>query len=85
MEEMRLMYHKKADGMLYPNLKLPEIQKEDLTQVGKYGIMAAEYLKENDKVCCTCFSRSLSDIVPVCSRQSDRDRFWNRDLQEKCT
>ena len=49
MEEMRLMYHKKADGMLYPNLKLPEIQKEDLTQVGKYGMMAAEYLKENER------------------------------------
>nr|WP_243002611.1 TnpV protein [Eubacterium sp. AF36-5BH] len=35
--------------MLYPNLELPQEQEISMTQIGKYGMMAAEYLKENER------------------------------------
>ncbi|MFR5920872.1 TnpV protein [Eubacterium ventriosum] len=49
MEEKRITYHEGADGMLYPNLELPQEQEISMTQIGKYGMMAAEYLKKNER------------------------------------
>ncbi|WP_326930478.1 TnpV protein [Eubacterium ventriosum] len=49
MKEKRITYHEGADGMLYPNLELPQEQEISMTQIGKYGMMAAEYLKENER------------------------------------
>ena len=43
MKEKRITYHEGADGMLYPNLELPQEQEISMTQIGKYGMMAAEY------------------------------------------
>ena len=45
MKEIRLTYHEGADGMLYPNLEMPEEQEVSLTQIGRYGMMA-EKMKE---------------------------------------
>ncbi|WP_370750718.1 TnpV protein [Eubacterium sp.] len=47
MEEKKLTYHEGADGMLYPNLEMPK-EKVSITKVGRYGMMAAQYLKENE-------------------------------------
>ena len=33
--------------MLYPNLEMPK-EKVSITKVGRYGMMAAQYLKENE-------------------------------------
>ena len=41
MKEKRITYHEGADGMLYPNLELPQEQEISMTQIGKYGMMAA--------------------------------------------
>ena len=49
MEEKKLTYHEGADGMMYPNLEMPQ-EKVSMTQVGRYGMMAAEYLKENERM-----------------------------------
>lgn len=35
--------------MMYPNLEMPQ-EKVSMTQVGRYGMMAAEYLKENERM-----------------------------------
>ena len=35
MEEKRITYHEGADGMLYPNLELPQEQEISMTQIGK--------------------------------------------------
>jgi hypothetical protein len=39
-----LKYKTGTDGMLYPNIVR---EKENLSQLGKYGLMAMDYLKEN--------------------------------------
>ena len=39
-----LTYEEAADGMMYPNISM---EKEDLTKLGKYGLMAMDHLKEN--------------------------------------
>ena len=39
-----LTYHMEADGMMYPNIQMEE---ENLSKLGKYGLMAMDYLKEN--------------------------------------
>lgn len=44
MEALNLEYHEGLDGMLYPNIQMAEPSEITL---GKYGIMAMEYLKEN--------------------------------------
>ena len=44
MEALELKYHEGEDGMYYPNLILEE---ETIQTLGKFGIMAMEYLKEN--------------------------------------
>ncbi|MDD3139092.1 MAG: TnpV protein [Lachnospiraceae bacterium] len=41
--------YKEVDGLLYPNLVVEENQEVNLTNLGKYGIMAMNYLKENQK------------------------------------
>ncbi|MFG6395579.1 MAG: TnpV protein [Lachnospiraceae bacterium] len=41
---MEITYHKGADGMMYPDIKAEEIKPLSL---GKYGIMAVEYMEEN--------------------------------------
>ncbi len=41
-----LTYYEK-DGLVYPNIQLEE-EEVNLTQLGKYGIMAWNYLKENE-------------------------------------
>ena len=48
MEEIRLTYHEREDGLLYPNLKFPDREKVSLSKAGKYGRMAAKYLKESE-------------------------------------
>ena len=45
-EEMGGTYTLGADGMYYPNLKLPE---EETPQYGKYGRMRHTYLREHKK------------------------------------
>ena len=45
METLAISYHEGEDGMLYPDIKAAE-QTETGT-LGKFGIMAREYLKEN--------------------------------------
>lgn len=47
MAEM-LTYHEGADGMLYPNLTLPE-EKVTLTNLGRFAVRAAQYLEENHR------------------------------------
>ena len=44
MEGMKLGYEEKG-GILYPRLKARE---EDLSSLGKYGMLALSYLKENN-------------------------------------
>ena len=44
MAALELSYHEEMDGMWYPNLTVVETEQPTL---GKYGIMAMEYLKEN--------------------------------------
>jgi hypothetical protein len=39
-----LQYKEGEDGMLYPNIVR---EKENLSKLGKYGLMAMDYLKEN--------------------------------------
>ena len=46
MEEIKLTYHEGEDGLLYPDLKFPDKEKVSLARAGKYGRMAAKYLKE---------------------------------------
>ncbi|MFG6328364.1 MAG: TnpV protein [Lachnospiraceae bacterium] len=41
---MEITYHKGTDGMMYPDIKAEEIKPLPL---GKYGIMALEYMEEN--------------------------------------
>ena len=47
MAEMALTYTE-VDGLLYPDLELPEESEQTLLNVGKYGLLAMEYLKENE-------------------------------------
>uniref|UniRef100_UPI002FE678F8 TnpV protein n=1 Tax=[Clostridium] fimetarium TaxID=99656 RepID=UPI002FE678F8 len=49
MAEVTLTY-KEVDGLLYPNLAVPVEQEVSLTKLGKYGIMAMNYLKESEKI-----------------------------------
>ena len=39
-----LTYTEAGDGMLYPNISMEE---ENLSKLGKYGLIAMDYLKEN--------------------------------------
>ena len=39
-----LSYRKAEDGMFYPNISF---ETENLAELGKYGLMAMDYLKEN--------------------------------------
>lgn len=48
MEEMTLTYHEGTDGMLYPDLEIPEAVAS-MADLGRFAIRAAEYLKENHK------------------------------------
>lgn len=48
MEEMALTYHEGTDGMLYPDLEMPEAEAS-MTGLGRFAIRAAEYLEENYK------------------------------------
>ena len=41
---LTLAYMEAEDGMLYPNISM---EKENLSKLGKYGLMAMDYLKEN--------------------------------------
>ena len=43
-----LTYHE-VDGLLYPDIQMPEEQEKKLTSLGKYGMMALKYLQENEK------------------------------------
>lgn len=45
-KQMGGTYHLGADGMYYPNLKLPE---EEAPRYGKYGKMRHAYLREHKK------------------------------------
>ena len=45
MAEMALQYTE-VDGLLYPNIQVPEEQTKEMAKLGKYGRMAMEYLKE---------------------------------------
>lgn len=42
-----LTYHE-VDGLLYPDLSMPEEQEMKPSNLGKYGRMAMNYLKENE-------------------------------------
>ena len=44
--ENRISYTKGTDGIYYPDLKLPE---EENYEIGRYGNMRLEYLKNHDK------------------------------------
>ena len=48
MTELALTYHE-VEGLLYPDIQMPEEQEKTLTNLGKYGLMAMNYLKENEK------------------------------------
>ena len=48
MQETVLTYHEEKDGMLYPDLTLPETEVS-MTNLGRFAIRAVEYLKENHK------------------------------------
>lgn len=39
-----LQYKEGPDGMLYPNIVM---EQENLSNLGKYGLMAMDYLREN--------------------------------------
>ncbi|MGC6173962.1 TnpV protein [Lacrimispora sp. 38-1] len=41
--------YKEVEGLLIPNITVPQNQEVNLTNLGKYGIMAMSYLKENEK------------------------------------
>jgi hypothetical protein len=43
-----LTYHE-VDGLLIPDIEAPEEQEKELMSLGKYGRMALNYLKENEK------------------------------------
>ena len=43
MAEMALQYTE-VDGLLYPNIQVPEEQTKEMAKLGKYGRMAMEYL-----------------------------------------
>ena len=45
MEAMAVSYHEKADGLLYPNIRAEG--PERAITLGKFGIMAKEYLESN--------------------------------------
>ncbi|WP_276949379.1 TnpV protein [Acetatifactor muris] len=47
MAEM-IMYHEATDGMLYPDLTLPETEIT-MMNLGRFAVRAAEYLKENHR------------------------------------
>lgn len=40
-----MTYHEAEDGMLYPNLRLSE-ENVSMTNLGRFAVRAAEYLKE---------------------------------------
>ena len=42
------MNYREVDGILYPDLQAPD-ETESLTQIGKYGLLAMNYLKENEE------------------------------------
>lgn len=42
------MSYMEVDGILYPDLQMPD-ETESLTQIGKYGLLAMNYLKENEE------------------------------------
>ena len=43
-----MTYHEE-NGLLYPNIEMPQNQEIQLQKLGKYGRMALNYLKENEK------------------------------------
>ena len=46
MAEKTMTYHEGADGMLYPDLTVPE-ETVGMTNLGRFAVRAVEYLKEN--------------------------------------
>ena len=46
MDGLNLTYHEAQNGMLYPDLKLPE---QTHYPIGKYGTLRLRYLKEHRK------------------------------------
>ena len=44
---LEAMTYKEVDGLLYPELTMPD-ETEDLTKLGRYGRMAMKYLLENE-------------------------------------
>ena len=44
---LEAMNYKEVDGLLYPELTMPD-ETEDLTKLGRYGRMAMKYLLENE-------------------------------------
>ena len=46
MAEITMTYHEGTDGMLYPDITVPE-EKVSMTNLGKFAVRAMEYLKEN--------------------------------------
>ncbi|WP_334294105.1 TnpV protein [Lachnotalea glycerini] len=47
MAEMTFTYHE-VDGLLYPDIQMPEEKEMNLNNLGKYGRMTMQYLKENE-------------------------------------
>jgi hypothetical protein len=47
MAEIALTYSER-EGILYPNLELADQEEKNLLNLGKYGMMALNYLKENE-------------------------------------
>ena len=44
---VEMTYHE-VDGLLYPDIEMPVEQDKELLQLGKYGRMALQYLKDNE-------------------------------------
>lgn len=50
MKDIKIDYEEKEDGILYPKINFSKDPKYEGKPLGKYGMMAQEYLKENNKM-----------------------------------
>ncbi|MCI8508697.1 MAG: TnpV protein [Lachnospiraceae bacterium] len=65
MSQLAIKYHEAADGMMYPNI---QTEREELTELTKYGMMALDYLKASHPVRyrqITRFGMVMETLQPV--------------------
>ena len=69
--------YKEVEGILYPVLEMPD-EEENLTKLGKYGLLAMNYLKENE----TARYKSLLRFGRMSEKMQEVEEEANRMMEQ---